>query len=159
MRPVQSVGRAGTPVIPAAWSQAPREVMAGTRTATVELRHPGADRGDFDTTTGTYPASPHPAYWTGSARIQVAPVFGGGQRENAGETREVISYLVAIDLSADDSTDELRLDDEVKVTGVDDNGDPSLVDRTLYVQSIARGSLAWERDLSCVDQLTPPATE
>lgn len=155
MRAQQSVGRPGTPVIPAAWSQAPRVVMAGTRTAQVALRHPGAATGDFDPATGTYPGAQNAAYWTGTARVQASPVFGGGAKDIAGEAVTEVAYLVAIDVTADDPAGALQVGDLVDVTALDDNGDLSLVGRTLTVQSIARGSLAWERDLVCVDQIPP----
>lgn len=132
--------------------------MAGTRTAQCGLRHPGAASGAFDPATGTYPGTPNAAYWTGTARIQAAPVFGGGERDAAGEPITTVAYLVAVDLDADDPVDQIRAGDLLDLTSLDGNGDQTLAGRTLTVQSIARGSLAWERDLVCVDQLTPPAT-
>lgn len=153
MRPQQALGRPGTPVIPANWSDAPRNVMAGTRTGACELRHPGAATGPFDPDTGKYPGAPNDAYWTGTCRIQAAPVFGGGQEDTAGEPVTTVAYLVAVDLEADDPSDQVRVGDLLTVTGLDDNGDPTLVGRDLPVQSIARGTLAWERDLVCVDHL------
>jgi hypothetical protein len=155
--PNQSVGRPGTPVIPADWSTAPRIVMAGTRTGQCGLRHPGAATGAFDPATGTYPGAERTAYWTGSCRIQATPIFGGRPEDAAGEAITTVAYLVAVDLDADDPADQLRVGDLVRVSALDDNGDQTLIGRDLTVQSIARGTLAWERDLVCVDQLTPPA--
>lgn len=155
--PKQSVGRPGTPVIPADWSVAPRIVMASTRTGTCSLRHPGAATGPFNPTTGTYPGAQHAAYWSGTCRVQVQPVFGGGEKDTAGEAVTEVAYLVAVDLDADDPADEIRIGDLLTVSALDDNGDPTLVGRGLTVQSVARGSLAWERDLVCVDHL-PQAT-
>lgn len=157
MRSQQALGRPGTPVIPPRWSDAPRAVVAKTRTGCCELRHAGSTPGEFDPSNGTYPdAQEHPAYWSGTCRIQVAPIFGGGQEDAVGEPVTTVGYLIAVDLDADDPADEVRVGDLVKVTVLDDNGDQSLVGRDLTLQSVARGTLAWERDLVCVDQLVPP---
>lgn len=148
--PRQSVGRPGTPVIPADWSAAPRIVMEGTRTAAVALRHPGVATGAFDPATGTYPGAQEAAYWTGTARVQAAPTFV--DRDAADEAITARAYLVTVELEADDPDGELRLGDLVDITGGDANIDPTLIGRSLTITSVARGSLAWERDLLCVDQ-------
>lgn len=139
-----------TRVIPEGWSAHHRPVAEGGMTATVQVRHPGGTPGEFDPVTGTRPNVPHAPHHTGQARIQVAPVFGGGEAVAGGQEITTVAYLVAIEL---DGSDECKVDDLVKVTAVDDNGDPALVGRTLTVTGVARGSLAWERDLVCTDDL------
>lgn len=148
MRPTQAVGRTGTPVIPSRWSGAPRAVMAKTRTACVEIRHPGGTKGPFDPTTGTYPVVPHAPHFTGSARIQVRDAQSAEQLVAEQEVTTT-GYLVAIDLSATD----VAVEDVVTITGLDDNGDQVLLNHDLIVRAIAKGSLAWERDLTCTDDL------
>ena len=153
MRPVAQ-GRPGTEVIPAGWSADHRPVVKGTFTATVAIRHPGGTQGAFDPETGTYPNTPHPAHYGAgatepNARIQVQPIFSG-ERDTAGQLVSVAGYLVVVDRDTSTAT---AVGDICKVTAVDDNGDPSLVNRELTVSGVARGSLAWERDLTCLDDL------
>lgn len=159
-RPRQATGRPGTQVIPSKWSQAARIVIGKTRTGCCTLRHQGSTPGDFDSETGTYPdAVPHAGYWSGTCRVQVAPLLGGQAQDAAGEPVTTVGYMVAVDVKADDPDDEIRIGDLVRVDALDDNGDPSLIGRDLTVVSIARGTLAWERDLGCLDQVPPPPAE
>lgn len=136
-------------VIGAAWSAHHRPVVAGTLTATCEIRHPGGTQGDFDPTTGTRPTTPHPAHYAGPCRVQVLPAL---EQEALTGDQQVTTVGYRVTITYDDAP-ELDVDDLVKITAVDDNGDPTLVGQVLKVQSFARGSLAWERDISCVDDL------
>lgn len=140
-----------TRVIPAGWSAHHRPVVADTWTATVTLRRPGYQAGsdDFDPVTGTRTGTPHPVHFTGTARIQVQPILGG---EDVAGDQEITTYgyLVAVDLATSGGT---QVGDLVDVTAVDDNGDASLVGRTLTVTGVGRGSLVWERDLYAIDNL------
>lgn len=138
-----------TRVIPVDWSAHHRPVVADTWTATVTIRRPGGTQGAFDEATGTYPVTPYAAHYSGKARIQVQPIFSG-ERDAAGQVVSVAGYLVVVDLA---TSDETKVDDVVKITAVDTNGDPSLVNRELTVSGVARGSLVWERDLTCLDDL------
>lgn len=153
--PRQSVGMPGTEVIPTKWSEAPRLIIEGTLSVEAGLCHPGGEKGPLDPVTGTYPVTPNEAYWAGQCRIQVAPVFGGGAKDAAGEPVTEVAYLIVISLDATDEDDDIRINDLLDLGDVDFNGDTTLTGRTLTVHSIARGSLAWERDLVCVDHLTP----
>lgn len=148
MRSRQAVGRPGTPVIPSKWSQAPRVVIEKTWTACVEIRHPGGTKGAFNATTGTYPATPHEPHFTGDARIQVLNAQERSQLI-AEDPVTTVGYRVVVGLDAS----EVAVEDVVKITGVDDNGDPTLINHELILRSFDRGSLAWERDLICTDNL------
>lgn len=148
MRASQHVGRPGTPVIPATWSEAPRTVVGKTWTSQCEIRHPGGVKGIFDATTGTYPLTPHTPHFTGKARLQV---LDAQERANlvAAEPITTLAYRVSVTVDAT----AVQVEDVLKVTGLDANGDPTLVDHQLVVKSFSRGSLAWERDLICIDHV------
>lgn len=149
MRPTQATGRPGTPVIPDGWAKAHRTVAVKTMTATCTIRRPGGTKGAFNSTTGTYPITPNAPHYTGPCRIQVLPIMSG-QRDTAEEQITVAGYLVTVEL---DASAETLVDDVLTVTAPGDNGDPLLLDRDLVVSGIALGSLAWERDLTCIDSL------
>lgn len=149
MRPQQALGRPGTPVIPDIWSTAPRVVIGKTLTATCAIRHPGGVKGAFNSTTGTYPITPHAPHFTGAARVQV---LNAQEREQLVADQDVttVGYRVVVPLEAD----QTQVDDVVTVTVVNEHGDPVLPDHDLVVTSVATGSLAWERDLICTDNLS-----
>lgn len=148
VRPTQATGRPGTPVIPAAWSQAPRVVFSKTRTAWCAIRRPGGVEGTFNPTTGTRPITPNAPHFTGSARIQ--ELTAQDQAKLVAEQQVTqTSYLIAVALAAT----QVAVDDIVTVTCFDNNGDPILTDHEFTVRSLSRGSLAWERDLICTDYL------
>lgn len=144
------VGSGRRAVIGADWSAHHRPVVAGTWTATVAIRRPGVTQGGFNEETGTYDdPQPYPPHHTGKARVQVEPMFSG-ERDSAGQEVTVAGYLVVVDR---DTSVDTEVGDICKVTAVDDNGDPALVDRELTVSGVAYGSLAWERDLTAIDDL------
>lgn len=142
------VGSGRRPVIPATWSSHHRGVVEATQTATVTGRREGATQGPLDPETGKRETVPHAPHYTGPARVQV--LASDRDVDAAGQQLSTRTYLVTVTLT---SSDEWKVDDLVKVTAVDDNGDPSLVGRDLTVTSIARGSLVWERVLTCTDDL------
>lgn len=145
------IGSGRRSVIPPGWAVHHRPVAAGAMTASIAIRPPGGIPGEFDETTGRRgPTVPLPAHYTGPARIQSQPVFGTREAVSGGQEISTLTYLVAIEL---EGADGCKVGDLVKVTAVDDNGDPTLVDRTLTVAGVARGSLSWERDLLCIDDL------
>lgn len=148
-RPTQAHGRPGTPVIPANWSAGHRPVVEATFGGVCEIRPPGGTPGVFDPVTGTRPSTPHPAHYTGPCTVQVLPAL---EQESVTGDQEVttLGYRVTV---AYDAAPQLDVDDLVKITAVDDNGDPTLVARVLKVQSFVRGTVAWERDIYCVDDL------
>lgn len=119
-------------------------------TATVEGRRPGGTTGPIDPVTGERTIVPFAPHYTGAARIQVVPIFGGGDAVSGGQEVTTVAYLVAVRLA---ESNQWKVDDLVKMTAVDANGDTTLVGRELTVTGMARGSLAWERDLVCTDDL------
>lgn len=140
-------------VIPHDWSAHHRDLLAGTRGATITLRRPGAVKGPFNPATGKYPMTPNaPYYGLGAtepnARIQVLP--GADQERVAGE-QEITTLGYAVML--DHAVSGMQLGDVVTVTAMSDNGDPWMVARQLTVDSIESGSLHWERRLLCTDNL------
>lgn len=147
-RPTQAAGRPGTPVIPTAWAAGHRPVVEKTFTAVCEIRRPGGTS-IFDPVTGTNTITPNAAHYTGPCRVQVLPAL---EQEAVTGAQEVttLGYRVSI---THDAAPTLKVDDLVKISTVDDNGDPTLIGRSLPVRSFARGSLAWERDIYVTDNL------
>lgn len=140
-------------VIPADWSAHHRGVLDTTRTAAVTLRHPGGVGGTFNRTTGKYAdQTPNPAYYTGSARIQVTPA---NERDQLAAEQEVTTLPYAVML--DDAVVGIQLDDILEVTAMDNNGDQALVGAEMLVSSIQSGSLHWERRLVCTLDLETPS--
>lgn len=138
--------------IPADWSAHHRPVLAGTHTATVTLRRPGGTQGAFNPTTGSYPNTPFPAYYTGPARVQILTP-NETDRLSGEQQVSTLGYAVTLDHTLDDSLTAVQIDDLCQVTEVDDNGDETLIDRDLVVYAIVRGSLHWERRLLVTDNL------
>lgn len=141
VRPVAS-GRPGTRVIPDGWGAAHAVPVAGTRRATVSLRHPGGTPAWNETTqqTETVPFAPYAADQL--ARIQAVTNRAGGPVEAAGETVYVRGYLVALPVTVVDAKPG-------DLITVDACTDPTLVGRVLTVVDVLRGSEVWERDLFC----------
>ena len=136
-------------MIPTVWADAHRPTIRGTWTGECTIRRPGGTQGEFDPETGTYPTVPHDPHHTGKCRVQVQPIFSA-DRETGGQEVTVAGYLVVVDR---DTSTETAVGDICKMTAVDDNGDPALVGRELTVSGVAYGSLAWERDLTAIDNL------
>lgn len=136
-------------VIPTDWSAHHRGIVEQTLTAACEIRPSGSTPGIFDPATGTRPNVPHPAHYSGACRVQVLPAI---EQEAVTGDQEITTVGYRVTIGHDTAT-QLDVDDLVKITAVDDNGDPTLVGRTLKVQAFTRGSLTWERDLYCTDTL------
>lgn len=148
-RPRQAQGRPGTPVMPADWSAGHRPVVEAAFTASCEIRHPGGSSTSIDPVTGQTVRTPFPAHYAGPCSVEILHALE--QEALTGDQQvTTLGYRVTITF---DAAPQLRVDDLVKITAVDDNGDPTLVGQALKVQSFARGSLAWERDINCVDDL------
>lgn len=142
--------RPGTAVIPHGWAAHHRPVTTAAMTATCSLTHPGGTGKTFDPTTGTTSDTPNTAYVT-SAPCAVMSAAGPDAARLFGEQlASTLSLVVKVDWTAAGSA-SVKVDDVLVVTAVDDNGDPTLVNRSLRVAGVARSSVAWERLLGCVD--------
>lgn len=136
-------------VIPTDWSAHHQPAVLGTMTAAVAIRHPGGTPGAFDEETGERGTTQHDPHYTGQARIQAQPVIGT-DRTTGEQKVTVAGYLVVVSRDASAAT---QVDDVLKVTAVDANGDPALVGRELRITGVAYGALTWERDLTALDDL------
>lgn len=150
-RLIGSQGRPGTPVIPPGWAAHHRPVVVKTMTGTVSIRRPGT-KSTFDPATGATTATEYEPHHIGPARLQVLSLadqeaLAGGQEVST------VAYLVTVEHDAATAGIDFGLGDLVKVDAVDDNGDSTLVGRELTVESLTRGSLVFERDLYCTDNL------
>lgn len=147
-RPTRAQGRPGTRIFPADFEQSHAAVVQRAATAVVDIFAPPVAgqpvMGSDFTYSDTAPADPlHTAQ---PARIQVL----NGQETShlvADQDHVTVGYLVVVPLALD-----VPLNAVVRVTAC---ADPTLVTaRRLVVRKIARGSVQWERDLWCVDDLT-----
>jgi hypothetical protein len=134
--------RPGSRVIPGGWEAHHRPVAEATFTAAITFKRPnGAPV--FDSTKGET-TQPTVTIYSGSCRIQELP------REHttiaAAERITWRRYRVSLTIAATG----LRLDD---VGTVDAANDPSLIGRGLRVIDVERGSLTFQRDLTCTDDL------
>ena len=122
--------------------------MCKTWTSRCTIRRPGGVKGAFDTETGTYPITQPAPHFAGKARVQV---LNAQDRQTliADEPVTTVGYRVVITVEAT----AVKVEDVVTITCLDANGDPTLEGHELIVKAFARGSLAWERDLICIDNL------
>jgi hypothetical protein len=128
-------------VIPKGWSEHHRPVPAGASTATVTVTRAAAG-GTWDASTGTVTGGDSSTIHAGTARIQ-ALLRQPTSPDAAGQTISARDYLVVVN----DITVDIRKGDRVHV---DTSEDPNLTGRDLTVDEVQRGSLVWERDLTCV---------
>lgn len=148
----RSYGRPGTQVIPADWGTSHAPVITGTFTGTVIIRGlPGEPvmGDDFEYTT---PEAPilygSPPNQTPNARIQVLPAQDKNTQLGGQDVRTA-GYLVVINHDAP----HIPLLSTVEVTT---SSDPllNLAGRRLVVRDYDMGTIRFERDLYCVDDLT-----
>lgn len=135
-------------VIPTGWSGHHRGVARGGMTATCRLEQAGTGEGAWnENTQSTDPPAPTTS-WSGPCRVQAQPTQAQ-DAESAGQQVTTRTYLVAVPLHA--VLPEAGVNGgRVVVTACED---PTLLDRPLRIADITRGSLLWERDLVCVDDL------
>lgn len=132
----------GSRVIPSRWEAHHRPVLATTRTATVTFRRfsgpPVYDPETDDT------SRPSVVIYTGLFRIQEDQInahTADAAAQQITTHNYQLSGAVEVDLQVDD------------IGTVDACNDPTLVGRELRVTDIQRGSLLFERTLSCTDNL------
>lgn len=137
--------RPSSNVIHPRWATHHRPVVEGTFTATIAIRDPAQDtRGELDHDTGTRPVVKATPYYVGGCRIQQ-------QKQpqvsiSADQRVTTHDYLVPVPIEVNARTGHIG-------TVTDCPADPTLVGRELKVTDVLRGSLAWERDLICIDHL------
>lgn len=135
-------------VIPTDWAEHHRPTATAALNATCSIRHTGGTQGTFNAGTGTYTGgSANAAHYTGVCGVADLPA---AERALVIASEEVPSVGYRLDLPID-AAPELRVDDIVTITSVDDNGDPSLVGKVLSVESIHRSSLAFNRAAFCTE--------
>lgn len=140
-------------VVPAGWAAHHRPVANGTMTALCDVHAPG---------TIEWPATeltPGERYATDvPARLQ--QLNAPREATPAGQEVTQQQYLVTMPLHLVPAAAQNITDSGPYVTvtgympGRAQDGDPHLVGRPLKVLAVQRGSLLWERDLICVDDLT-----
>lgn len=141
-------GSGRLPVVGTGWSAHHRPVANATHTCTISMRRPGGTKGAFDPAPSTYPVTPSAPYYTGKARIQMVS-DSDLKRLIAGQDIGTLAYRVSID----HNVGGIELEDLVTITAIDENGDASLVGRSLTVDTVTRSSLHWERVMVCIDDL------
>ena len=150
-RPRMHRGRPGTRVIPARWEADHAAVVVKTMTATCIITAPAAGEPAYDPVLG-YSVPPAGAtLYDGPCRVQISNT----QADTAVAAEEPVAsaaYVVEIDRGAD----RVVVNALVRITASEDG---SLTGRRLAVRGIARGSLRFARDLTCVDDLTQPTPQ
>lgn len=144
---------AGTRVIHPAWAARHASVAADAMNATCEIATYTA--ADWSPDDGAVPGTKTVLY-TGRCRVQ-AQSNQPDQGSAAGQPITGHTYLVAItrDAPVIPAGDKGA---KVTILTVDPNGDAALAGRVLSVKDARYSSLAWERDLTCVDDLTNQPT-
>lgn len=133
----------GSRVVPPGWEEHHRPVLATTWTATITFRRFSGPPA-FDPVTGST-SRPKTVVYSGPVRLQHHEVGTAGSTVAGAEQitthRYQVSGPVEMDLEKDD------------VGTVDTANDPTMVGRELLVLDIQRGSLLFERDVICTENL------
>lgn len=138
----------GSHVIHPDWISHHRPVAEGGFTAAVHINAEGTGEPVWDDADQVSRTPAGPERYLGGARIQLLTLTEA-QRLVAEQQITTLAYLVVVSLDAT----TVEVDDIVTIDQVDADGDQSLIGRQLRVRAVARGSLAWERDLVCTDDL------
>lgn len=133
----------GSRVVPAGWEAHHRPVLETTWTATITFKRFSGDP-VFDPETGST-SRPSTTVFSGQVRIQHHETASAGSTVAAGQKITSHDYQVSGPVEMD-----LKIDD---VGTVDACNDPTLVGRELTVTDIQRGSLLFQRDVICTDNL------
>lgn len=148
------VGLPNMKVIPEGWQAAHRPVAEGTMTGLGQLESPSGP-----------PVFGAPEGQAGTALTNVLPcrvqqVRGEADRTTGYQRVDTRRYLVTMPL---DGVPDFEVTDQgpiFRLAGYQPGheGDPHLIGRPLRVTNVQRGTLVWERDLTCVDDLTNGGT-
>ncbi|WBL18515.1 DUF6093 family protein [Citricoccus sp. NR2] len=138
------------PVIPEGWAAHHRPVANSTMTGICTLTGPA---GGYDYETGELAPG---ETLVADVPCRVQELKREARADAAGQLVDTRQYLVTLPL---DQVPNLTITDAgpvVTVTGYADghDGDPHLLGRPLRVLNVQHGTLLWERDLTCVDDLT-----
>lgn len=144
-----------TRVVHPGWASRHAPATVDAMNATCVITH-GQTGGGWDPATGPTTGTPIVTY-TGPCRV------GYGTREPrqvdaAGQ--HVTTRTVTVSIPRDHQgvpVPAQTVGARVTVTGVDANGPAALVGQVLVVTAVALPSLAWQQDLTCVDDQTPEA--
>lgn len=138
-----------TRVIHRNWQTRHRPVAESTMTVGVEVTRAGTGEGTYNPATGQTDPPARIDVAACPARVQ-ARAASDRVVQTGDQTITFRGYLVTLPVDAGD----LRVDDRVEVTSVDsDEDDPQLLGLDLRVIDVMYGSLVWERDLICEDDL------
>ena len=148
------VGLPNTRVVPPGWAAHHRSTANSTMTGVCELTGPSGPPtwDNQEGTPGTVLATDVPC--------RVQQLTGENEDEAVGQDVHTRDYLVTLPLHL---VPALTITDNapwVTITGYlpghEQDGDPHLVGRRLKVLSVQHGTLLWERDVICRDDLTNP---
>lgn len=139
----------GTRVIPVGWSAHHRPTVEGTWTATCLIDKAGTGPSVWNPVTHSTDPPPRIVLYDNlGCRVQqrTMPQQDALNAEQQVSTHE---YLVVVDIKVAG----LEIDGEHQVLIKTNPDDPDMAGRRLTVTDIQRGSLMWERDLVCIDNL------
>lgn len=137
--------RPGTAIFHPAWETHHRPTAAAQCTSTCVITQPSTAAATFDTGTGRSTRPAAATVYTGPCRVQHLTQRKEGV-EFAGANLAVAQYEVELPITAGVIPD---IDAEAVVT-ITAASDPSLTGARLRVVEVARGSLLWQRSLTCV---------
>ena len=117
-------------------------------TAKCRITRASTSNGTWNDATNQYdPPAREVVYETLACRVQELSL---PQVQETGQQRvSSRDYRVSLPITAL----AVLVDDVLEVLGGDDTLDASLVDRPLVITDIQRGSLTWQRDVICIDNL------
>lgn len=134
-----------TRVIHPDFEQRHQPTAAATMTARCVIDRPDPDAAPvFDPVTGTTTRARITVH-EGPCRVQRRSV-AESERTSGDQEVTTADYLVVIEHDAD----PVLVADRVTIT---ESSDPTLTGHALMVAAVMRGSLRWERDLVCADNL------
>lgn len=138
--------RAGTVAVDPAWATHHRPTVEGTMTGRCTIRHLAGTDPTYDPTDGSSSGADNATHYDGLCRVQILSVQDHvalfGEQEIT-----VQGYLITTTMD----NDATQVDDVVAITEA--AADSTLVGRQMTVAKIMAGTLVWERDLVCLENL------
>lgn len=139
-----------TAVFGSGWSQHHQPTATSAMTAKGTITRPSETAGEWNPTTGDVATPPPELIYTGPMRVQ-AKTTDPVDRDATGQQVTTREYLIAITV---DSVPIRAGEHGDRVTITECDADPGLIGRVLRVTDAAFGSESFQRDLTCVDDLT-----